>query len=228
MKIHQTIPGCLLAVVSFTLLSGCSAPVATSVPGSLPASVPPSVQGELPVAKPGTVCNHNFSTAQLSLNPLYTEIETNSIVTGATSAELMASLSRSVPNRGIGSTRWNINWVFDTQRGIRGCDLKNVQTNVQIDYHLPLWPGRLTAANRTLIDQWNSYSDSLRVHHCQHGKASIDAALEVKAALQQLPLQGSCSELQVEADALARSIIGKYKEIEAGFTAPRVTDFLQR
>jgi len=140
----------------------------------------------------------------------------------------MTSLARSVPYRGIGNTRWNINWVFDTQRGITSCSLQNVETNVQIDYTLPLWPGRLTATDKTLIDQWNNYSDSLRAHHCEHGKTGIDAALEVKATLQQLPSQRSCTSLQVEADALARSIIGKYKNIEAGFTPPRVTDFLQR
>jgi len=216
MKIYRIFSSCLLSVVSIALLSGCSV------------HAPAAVSGELPTSTSGTVCKHNFSTEQLSLNPLFTEIETNSIIDGTTSGELMASLSRSVPNRGNGNTRWNINWVFDTQRSISGCGLQNVETNVQIDYHLPLWPGRLTATNRTLIDQWNNYSDSLRAHHCEHGKTGIDAALEVKATLQELPMQGSCTELQVEADALARSIIGKYKEIESGFTPPRVTDFLQR
>lgn len=209
---HRTIPSCLLLVASVSLISGCSSPATI----------------ELPVTTPGTVCNHNFSTSQIALKPLFTEVETNSIVSGSSVSELMASLSRTVPNSGTGNTRWNINWVFDTQRGLRGCGLKNVETNVQIDYQLPLWPGRLTATNRTLIDQWNNYSDSLRAHHCEHGKTGIDAALEVKATLQQLPMQRSCSGLQVEADALARSIIGKYKNIEAGFTPPKVTDFLQR
>ena len=217
MKMHRINLARLMAVASIGLVLGCT----TSVPGT-------SVPEELPVTVSSMICNHDFSTSQLSLKPLFTETETNSIVSGNTPEELMASLARSVPYRGVGNTRWNINWVFDTQRGITGCSLQNVETNVQIDYSLPLWPGRLTANNKTLIDQWNSYTDTLRVHHCKHGKTGIDAALEVKATLQQLPSQGSCTNLQVEADALARSIIGKYKNIEAGFTPPQVAEFLQR
>lgn len=209
---HQPILSSVLVVASITLVSGC----ATSVPA------------ELPVDVPNAVCSHDFSTSQLSLKPAFTETEKNSVVSGDSPGELLTSLSRSVPNRGIGNTRWNINWVFDTQRGISGCSLANVETNVQIDYHLPLWPGRLASANRTLIDQWNDYSDALRAHHCGHGKIGIDAAVEVKATLQQLPSLGSCTSLQAEADALARSIIDRYKKIEADFTPPQFIDFVQR
>lgn len=215
MKMHQTILTCLQIATAAGMVAGCGTSATSAI-------------DELPVATPDTICDHRFTTAQLSLNPLFSEMETNSIVSGTSAAELMASLSRSIPYRGTGNTRWNISWVFDTQPGLTGCSLENVETNVQIDYHLPLWPGRLTASNKTLIDQWNSYSDSLRAHHCEHGKTGIDAALEVKAGLQQLPPQRSCSGLQADADTLARSLIGKYKAIEAGFTPPRVTDFLQR
>lgn len=180
------------------------------------------------VAVPNTVCNHEFSLQQLSLRPQFVEKETNSIVSGNTSRELLTSLRNAVPYGGIGNTQWNINWMFDTRRGALGCSIRNVRTNVQVDYHLPLWPGQLYTRNRTLTDQWNQYSDSLRAHHCKHGKAGIDAALDVKSSLQSLAPQGNCTDLENSADALARSVIGKYKKMEAEFTRPLATDFLPR
>jgi len=207
----------LSLTASVCFVSGCVLPVDQN-----PAVAKPGA------ALPNAVCNHEFSLQQLSLQPQFLEKETNSIISGNTPTELLTSLKSAVPYGGIGNTQWNINWMFDSRRGARGCTIRNVRTNVRVDYHLPLWPGQLYTSNRTLSDQWNQYSDSLRAHHCKHGKAGIDAALEVKSSLQSLAPQRNCTDLEGSADALARTVIGRYKKLESEFSRPLVKDFLRR
>ncbi len=174
------------------------------------------------------VCRHEFSDAQRDLQPVYTERESNSIVEGDTLQALMQSLWSTAEYQGRGNTKWTVSWSFDTTPVAGGCVTENVQADVAVNYHLPLWPDQITTVNRTLSDQWTQYSDALRAHHCKHGKAGIDASLDVKSSLQQLSGSGSCALLTQQADALARTIIDDYKAAEAGFTLPRMSDYLQR
>lgn len=177
--------------------------------------------------QPNAVCNHEFTARQLTLQPQFAEKESNSIISGNTSRELRRSINTSV-HRGAGNTRWNIGWTFDSRRNLSGCAIENVQAGVEVDYHLPLWPEQLYVSNRVLAEQWSQYSDALRAHHCKHGRVGIDASIEVKSSLQLLRPRGSCEQMEVDADALARSIIGKYKEIESRFEPPVLDSFISR
>jgi len=172
-----------------------------------------------------TVCNHQFTPAQLASVPSFIEAENNVIITGSTRQELFASLINVAPNRGVGTTVWNLKWQFDSRSSSRGCNIQDVLTQVEIDYQLPLWPERLTATNRQVVEGWNQYSDALRAHHCLHGKTGIDASIEVKESLRRMAPRSTCDQLKADADELARSIVGKYKEVESQFSPPSANDF---
>ena len=171
------------------------------------------------------VCNHQFTPAQLASRPNFIETENNAIITGNTTRELFTSLASVTPNRGIGATVWNLKWQFDSRSSSRGCKIADVGTQVAITYELPLWPERVAATNRQIVDQWNQYSDALRVHHCLHGKTGIDASIEVKESLRRMAPRNSCDQLKADADELARSIVGKYKAVESQFSPPAMNDF---
>jgi len=99
---------------------------------------------------------------------------------------------------------------------------------VTINYELPLWPESVAATNRQVVDQWNQYSDALRTHHCLHGKTGIDASIEVKESLRRMAPRSTCDQLKADGDELARSIVGKFKEVESLFSRPLVKDFFPR
>lgn len=173
------------------------------------------------------VCNHEFSASQTDLQPSFTERESNSIIDGDTTETLLSSLSTATDFQGKGNSRWMASWSFDARPSALGCAIDNVVTSVEVEYNFPLWPEQLSVTNRNLVDQWNQYSDAMRAHHCRHGKAGIDASLEVRARLQQLEGSGSCEALIQQGDALAISIIDEYKQLEKGYTPPEISDFLQ-
>jgi len=172
-----------------------------------------------------TVCGHDFTPDQLVSQPNFTEAEDSSIISGNTAEELIESLLSATPNRGVGSTVWNLKWRFDSRNSINGCQIHNVATEVDINYQLPLWTERFSASNAQVVGQWTEYSDALRAHHCMHGKTGIDASIEVKESLVRMAPRNSCEQLKVDADELARSIVGKYKDVESRFTAPVLNDY---
>ena len=173
------------------------------------------------------VCDHEFSAGQTDLQPSFIEREFNSIIDGDTTEALLTSLNTATDFQGKGNSRWMASWSFDASPSALGCAIDNVVTSVEVEYNFPLWPEQLSVTNRNLADQWNQYSDAMRTHHCRHGKAGIDASLEVRARLQQLEGSGSCEALIEQGDALARSIIEEYKQLETGYTPPEISDFLQ-
>jgi len=178
----------------------------------------------LPPAEP---FNHQFDANQNAVGPDFVETEANSAVDGNTPSELLRSLNSANPYRGAGNSLWTISWAYDTEPGAGSCSVNNAMVSVTIDYHLPIWPEQINTPNRILASRWNEYSDALRTHHCKHGKTGIDAALAVKSSLQQLGINGSCDRLEVEADALARSIINTYKAAESQFVPPVISDYIQ-
>jgi len=185
------------------------------------------VSGEDRASRNNTVCNHQFTNDQIRSNPNFSETEDNTIITGRVGSELLRSLINTVPGRGVGNTKWDLKWSIDSLSGLKGCSVGRAETQVVVKYQLPLWPDQLFATNRDLTDKWSQYSDALRNHHCMHGKTGIDASIEVKESLKRMAPRRTCTQLEADADALARSIIGKYKELESGFTAPLVTDYTQ-
>lgn len=174
------------------------------------------------------VCGHRFSELQLAAKPSFIETESNTIISGGNARELLRSLVTTVPDSGIGNTKWDLSWSFNTRNGSRGCSIRDVVTKVNVNYQLPLWPDRLFATNRDLTDQWGRFSDELRQHHCMHGKAGIEASIEVKESLKRMAPRNDCLQLKTDANDLAKSIVSRYKEIESGFDAPVVTDFIRR
>ncbi len=178
------------------------------------------------ISQPNAVCNHQFSDAQLRLKPNFLENEDNVIIAGDSGRELLRSLVASVPNGGTGYTKWDLKWSFESRRTTKGCGVRGAEAQVLVRYKLPLWPDQLFATDRDLTDQWNRYGDTLRAHHCKHGKTGIDASLEVKEALQAMAPRRDCAQLEADADMLARSIIGRYKQMESGFQPPDVTDYI--
>ena len=188
----------------------------------------PLVPARVPSLPDNTVCNHQFNANQRSLAPSFIEREANSIIDGNNVEELLNSIRVQTAHNGQGNTRWTISWSYDSQPGVAGCRLTNIETNVVVSYHLPLWPEQLVSNNRALAAQWTQYSDALRSYHCQHGKLGIDASIEVMSKLQELGASGGCKSLMQEADALADSIIEKYRQIEAGFVPPKINQYLRQ
>ncbi len=208
------------------ILAGCG-------PAEIPEAPILPVSTFIPVSDPAPnasniFCSHEFTEIQKQAQPNFTESETSHMIYGDNGRQLLGSLAIAASKGRSAETRWDLMWQFDTKRRFNTCSIVNAVTEVAISYHLPLWPEQVTTENRELSAQWDRYNDALRAHHCKHGKTGIDAAIALKGVLLGMEPRDSCEQLEADADVLARSLVGKYNELEARYRPPVVTEFIVR
>lgn len=143
---------------------------------------------------------------------------------GQTATQIRQSLDRNTPIRQNGKpfdayTKWDVDyqfwWAYD---GDGTCRITTVTSAVRIRQTFP----RLEIAGdlpQHLADRWERYMRALSKHEAGHAALGVDAAREIEQQLAQMGDRSSCDQLESDADALARDIIGRFSLREAQYDA---------
>ena len=104
-------------------------------------------------------------------------------------------------------TDWKLTWDYGYNRTRRACLVESFKLTVEITTRLPKWTTP-TDAPGGLIEKWNSYLTSLRMHEKGHRDRTVEAADEITKAVADLPAADTCADL----DRNVRGLIRIHKE----------------
>ncbi|VVC76617.1 hypothetical protein AQUSIP_19400 [Aquicella siphonis] len=106
-------------------------------------------------------------------------------------------------------THWNVKWHFRYQEENRICRITQVTVSADIQSAFPQWAD-YSLADKVLQNQWNQYTQRLRMHEKNHSANGADAAVEVENKLISLPPLRDCQQLETLANNQAQQILSKY------------------
>ncbi|MBT8402309.1 MAG: DUF922 domain-containing Zn-dependent protease [Gemmatimonadetes bacterium] len=155
--------------------------------------------------------------------------ETNYAVTGSTARELAESMRRQSPGSGWYGFNWLMEWGYDqdAQRQTslsRGsvtqnrCGIEAIRITLTFRSTVPEW----TPAPETdslLIEQWQAYTDAIRLHGEGHRDVALDAVRDIHRNLERLETEdtNNCTLLQREARSLVDDLWEEYREVDRAY-----------
>lgn len=144
------------------------------------------------------------ATAPLRAADDVTVEEKTYAISGATGAELYASIGARGPKGAIAHTSFSLRWSrkYDQKGG--SCRLVSMRPLLSIVYTLPKPSGRLPASVQS---RWTIFSDGVRGHEQEHGRMIRDFVDGAGAAL-----VGSTSADDPKCDELKQSVSSHLKQ----------------
>ena len=149
------------------------------------------------------------------------EIKTRSVyymINGTTIDAIKTDIRKKTPVKHNGRlhaayTKWNVNWRFWWLESSEGCKITRVATTLDVAYTLPKLehPAGMPAA---LLERWENYYSALFDHEQGHKDLGMKAATEIEQAIANMEPRTSCSELERDANELAKAVINKYSRLE--------------
>jgi predicted secreted Zn-dependent protease len=131
-------------------------------------------------------------------------------VPGSSSRELRERMDRIGPldggARSAAYTQTLLHWQFEHERRGTLCAIRDARVDLQITYTLPEWVPYADAEPR-LAPRWRSFSRALLVHEKGHDELGLEAALALTRALQGVPEQAFCDDVDRAVRALAEEAI---------------------
>jgi len=115
--------------------------------------------------------------------------------------------------RFAGWTEWRIQWWFDRRNVPQGCAVDKAATETQVDYTLPRWADA-DRASPELQDTWKRFVEALTLHEEGHGRLARALAERVEFAIQSLPPEPTCEELDRRVSEIANRMIAEDREQE--------------
>jgi predicted secreted Zn-dependent protease len=104
-------------------------------------------------------------------------------ISGATGAELYASIGANGPKAGVGRviayTDFKLTWSRDYRESGGACTLATARPKLVITYRLPKPKGKLPPATAKL---WQAFIDGVEAHERVHGEMIVDMVREIEAA----------------------------------------------
>ena len=116
--------------------------------------------------------------------------------------------------RFAGWAEWRIQWWFDRKQVPQGCAVARAVTETHVKYTLPRWIDA-DEAPLELQDTWNRFVEALTLHEQGHGKLARELAADIEFAIQSLPPEPTCDELDRKVNALANRMIREDKSQQA-------------
>ncbi len=116
--------------------------------------------------------------------------------------------------RFAGWTSWNIRWWLDYQTVSEGCAVGQAATETHVTYTLPRWKDAAKAPIE-LQESWARFSGALTEHEQGHGHLARELGARIKTAIERLPPQPTCEQLNRHAGDLAHRMIWEDEEQEA-------------
>ena len=130
-------------------------------------------------------------------------------VTGATVAELEASLRARSPSTGgerfYGVTEWEVNAEYRWTERATGCSVEDIEVRLIVQTHLPRWSPRVRV-DPDLRRSWSAFMRHLEAHEAQH-RALITAtgeALRWQLVSLRTP---TCETMETEANRAVAAVI---------------------
>ena len=104
-------------------------------------------------------------------------------ISGATGAELYASIGANGPKAGVGRviayTDFKLTWSRDYRESGGACTLATARPKLVITYRLPKPKGKLPPATAR---RWDSFIAGVEAHERVHGEMIVDMVREIEAA----------------------------------------------
>lgn len=122
-------------------------------------------------------------------------------------------LDKAKGQRFAGWTEWRIQWQFDRRNVPQGCAVEKAVTKTEVDYTLPRWTDA-DHAPPEVRETWNRFLEALTVHEEGHGQLARELAERLEFAIQSLPPEPTCEELDARVNELANRMIMEDKEQE--------------
>ncbi|MCL4766093.1 MAG: DUF922 domain-containing protein [Hyphomicrobiaceae bacterium] len=113
--------------------------------------------------------------------------------------------------RFAGWTEWRIQWWFERRSVPQGCAPGKAVTETRITYTLPRWAGA-DGAPPELNDTWKRFVEALRLHEEGHGRLARELAGKIELAIESMPPEPTCEELEHQVGVLANRMILEDKE----------------
>lgn len=150
------------------------------------------------------------TSAAPSRGPVYTPYA----ISASTAEELIAQMSRLGPpqqdgRRFPGGASWRLNWQYSTTQHGSRCRIGQLRVNLETTITLPQWQQR-DQADPELGAEWDAFLAQLDVHEQGHVQHGMEAAEEVRHALN--GMSGSCSALAEQANQRGTQIVEQYNQ----------------
>ncbi len=108
--------------------------------------------------------------------------------------------------RFAGWTEWRIQWWFERRSVPQGCAPGKAVTETRVTYTLPRWTDADRAPSE-LNDTWTRFVTALKLHEEGHGRLARELAERIEHAIESMPPEPTCEELEHQVGALANRMI---------------------
>ena len=115
--------------------------------------------------------------------------------------------------RHVAYTKWDVNWRFWWLESTDACKITRVATTLDVAYTLPKLEQQ-SAMPAALLERWENYYSALFDHEQGHKDLGLKAATEIEQAIANMEPRTSCSQLERDANELAKAVISKYSRLE--------------
>jgi predicted secreted Zn-dependent protease len=113
-------------------------------------------------------------------------------------------------------TEWNVRWNYRYRPTASGCELAGVNVSVSGTILLPRWI-HANDVPKVLVQDWDKYLAALKLHEEGHYAHGESAARDIEAMARSFHGSGDCATVVSEFNAQARSIIERYKALDAAY-----------
>ncbi|MHA7775757.1 DUF922 domain-containing protein [Roseibium sp. M-1] len=139
-------------------------------------------------------------------------------VRGASAWELENQMSEFGPSPGGTSkryramTNWLISWQFRYRnRGLDGCDMSEVWTDLKLEVVYPLWTEK-SGATPALRSSWGAAMRALEAREQARSEMAIETARKIDRALTNMVAIISCERLKADANRIGNALV---KELQS-------------
>jgi Predicted secreted Zn-dependent protease len=108
--------------------------------------------------------------------------------------------------RYAGWAEWRIQWSFDRRVVPQGCAVSRAATETHVQYTLPRWVDA-DKAPAELRKRWREFVEALMQHELGHGQLARELADRIEFAIESLPPEPTCEELDRRVNELATRMI---------------------
>jgi len=115
--------------------------------------------------------------------------------------------------RFAGWTEWRIKWWFSRHNVPQGCAVGKAVTETEVSYTLPRWVDA-DRASPEVQSTWKRFVEALTLHEEGHDQLARELAERLELAIQDLPPEPTCEELDIRVNELANRMILEDREQE--------------
>jgi predicted secreted Zn-dependent protease len=110
-------------------------------------------------------------------------------------------------------TDWYVNWSYPYSKDSSGCTTGAVKSTLNVTFRFPQW-NQLSGTSKEVADKWNDFNVALQSHEDGHKTIGLEAARKIADALEAIPAQSSCEELERVADTEGNRLLDAAREEE--------------